>query len=185
MWIEPHKCKHYHTLQELLRNLQTVFSKIDFQELRNDPAVTNWSTDNADSWHTNWSINLYHCANSIKVPDAFVEVTEKIATMDQCYQVFLNFVAPNTIIPKHKDNKNLGNIVGPAKACYQVVLGIQIPSNDPAICGFENDGVVRSYNTGDIVAFDGMADHWGWNYSTEWRITACVDIFTEAFDPSN
>lgn len=183
MWIDPSTCKHYPVLKDVLSDLQQVFSKVDFLSLRNDPCVTNWSTDPNDNWVVNWSINLYNKnANIDSLPAGLQEVAEKISNIPDCYQSFLNFVAPGTIIPQHKDNKNLGNIVGPDKSCYQVVLCIQIPSNDPEVCGTDNGGEIRSYSTGDIVSFDGMVDHWIWNYSDQWRITACVDIFTDAFD---
>jgi hypothetical protein len=186
MWIDSQQCRYYSTLQEILKDLQEIFSQINFQDLKTDPSVTLWSTDSNDVWNTNWSINLYNKQNPLTaVPSVFDSVVEKIKTMDGCYQVFLNFVAPGSIIPKHKDNKNLGNIIGPEDECYQSVLAVYIPDIDPTVCGFESGGQIKTYSTGEIVAFDGMVEHWGWNYSSQWRITACVDISTKDYNLTN
>lgn len=186
MWINAQRCCYYSTLQEILQELQEIFSKINFHDLKNQPNATIWSNDVNNEWHSNWSINLYNKIQPIQqVPNIFKSVVEKIKTMQGCQQAFINFVAPESIIPKHKDNKKLGNIIGPECVCYQSVLAISIPSNNPEVCGFETEGEIRGCKTGDIIAFDGMVDHWGWNYSNQWRITAVVDIAIEDYNLIN
>lgn len=89
----------------------------------------------------------------------------------------INFVGPHNIIPEHKDDyfDMSAEIVG-EKRGYGTMIGISMPSSDPAVVGFKVGEDILGWPTGGIVSFDGYKPHSGWNNSDEWRVTAIIDI---------
>lgn len=192
MWIDPKLYIDYHKLDNILKRIQNVLLNYPIEKLHE--IGSNWFPEKDDC--ATFSIILHkkdiiiECINT--ETEKIIHDIQKLSGINQC---LINFIKAGDPIPDHtdgreyydkKDNiheekiKALENIHF-SKDTYQIILGIQIPSNNPDIVGFHVNNEIRGYNTGDIVAFDGNVMHGGWNYSNEYRITACLDIDKKSF----
>jgi hypothetical protein len=103
------------------------------------------------------------------------ETAKFIKTIPGTINCCINCIGPNSTIPMHIDYAISKEVIGDKEA-IGVIIGISMPSNDPNIVGFDVGGVVRGWNTGDLVGINGYLEHGGWNRSNDWRITLLIDL---------
>jgi hypothetical protein len=110
-------------------------------------------------------------------PDTINFIKEIPGVINCC----INCVGPNSTIPAHIDHAISKEVIG-NKEAIGVIIGISMPTNDPDIVGFNVDGVVKGWSTGEIVGINGYLEHSGWNYSNDWRITLLIDLDKKYWD---
>lgn len=87
----------------------------------------------------------------------------------------INFVGPKSVVPRHSDTDIEKEIIGDREA-IGVIIGINMPSTDPDIVGFEVNKEIKSWGSGEIVAINGYKRHSGWNESDQWRVSMLIDL---------
>ena len=142
--------------------------------------------------------NLYNDENKIEVKpknkitknfNEFDDIIDIIKKIPHCFQCFINFIEPNTIVDKHTDT-NLVSMIGDdvqelenfGNKLYQCVFAISIPSKKPELCAFNIGGIIHPTKDGEITIFDGSVEHYGWNFTDDWRITMVIDLDRKAFN---
>lgn len=180
-WIESTKCQHYSKLVELKdtliteykqwkKNLEPTKDGIKFSERYGEGAHLGW-----------WGLPLI---DATKINDEYAQhwpnTMKVLKEIPGVLNVCVNFIQPNTRIPDHTDDYwDLSEeVVGKVRA-YGTMIGISMPSTNPDVVGFHVEGEVKSWDTGEIVSFDGLKKHGGWNNSDEWRVTMILDIKEE------
>ena len=92
----------------------------------------------------------------------------------------LNAIAPGGQAPIHSDySYDMRKDLSGVDQVYVILIGVDIPSDNINVCGFQLDNNRMVFKTGDIIAFDGGIPHGSWNYSDEWRYTINMDIKAE------
>lgn len=111
-------------------------------------------------------------------PPQWPKTMEILSALPGILNSAINFVEPGTVVPPHVDDEYdmHENIQGKGVQGWGTMIGVSMPSNDPAVMGFKVGEDVMSWNTGEIVSFNGYALHEGWNYSNEWRVTIVIEI---------
>jgi hypothetical protein len=187
MIIPAEKIKTISTLREILVDVQEIFSKVTYDEIKQQAVVNEWSKDDPTKpSHGNWNFALYNKHWTIpEAPAMFNEVVAKIEKLPDCFQAFINFMKPNSILPEHMDdessNGNYGTLKSAGIKCYQISCGIHIPSSDPELCGLEINKEIAVVGEGKIIAFDGTLPHRGWNNTDQWRVTLIYDMYKTGF----
>jgi hypothetical protein len=103
---------------------------------------------------------------------------EKLKTIPGIINACINFVGPNSRLPDHVDMDISKEKIGDRTA-IGTIIGIDMPSADPAIVGFHVDNEIKGWSTGDIVCIDGYKNHGGWNKSNSWRVSLLFDTDTK------
>jgi hypothetical protein len=117
--------------------------------------------------------------------DSILEIVKKIP---YCFQCFINFIEPNTIVDKHTDTNivsmfaDVEGVENFGSKLYQCVFAIKIPSKKPELCAFDIGGIIHPTKDGEITIFDGSVEHRGWNFTDDWRITMVIDLDRKAFN---
>jgi hypothetical protein len=186
MIVSADKIKTISTLREILTDVQEIFSKVTYEEIKQQAVVNEWSNNASKPSYGNWNFALYNKHWTIpEAPIMFKEVTSKIEKLPDCFQAFINFMKPNSILPEHMDDEstegNLGTLRSAGLKCYQISCGIHIPSIDPALCGLEVNKEVIVVGENEIIAFDGTLPHRGWNNTDQWRVTLIYDMYKTGF----
>ncbi len=81
-------------------------------------------------------------------------------------------LAPKSIIKMH---------YGETNAIYRIHLGLNVPTNDPSICGIEVMNEVRAWNNGESFGFIDSNPHWVWNKSDQDRYIVIIDLLRKPF----
>jgi hypothetical protein len=187
MMIPAEKIKTINELRAILVEVQTIFDNTTYDEIKQQAVVNEWSKDNElNPAHGNWNFAL--CNKHWTIPDApnmFAEVVKKIGLLPDCFQAFINFMKPNSVLPEHMDDESINGNYGTLRCagikCYQISCGIHIPSIDPILCGLELNKEIITIGQGEIVAFDGTLPHRGWNNTDQWRVTLIYDMYKTGF----
>lgn len=192
MWVDPKTYVDYHKLDDILQRIQNSLAKHSIEELHKIGG--NWFPEKEDC--ATFSIFLNNKDKILNRIDnemeGIIKDIQHLAGVNQC---IINFIKPGDPIPDHTDGRDYYDNkeevheeklkaledVHFGQDTYQIILGIQIPSDDPTIVGFHVNNEIKGYRTGDIVAFDGNVIHGGWNNSNEYRITVCLDTDKKAF----
>jgi Aspartyl/Asparaginyl beta-hydroxylase len=186
MIIPGNKIKEIEKLKEILAEIQSIISATPIEDIKSQVVVNDWSDTPESSCYGNWNFSLYNKHYMVPTPPAmFKNIEDKLGTIPDVFQSFINFMAPNTVLPTHCDDENNSGNFGTLRAagfkCYQITAGVQIPSNNAEVCGLNIDGFITNTEQGSIVAFDGTKPHNGWNRSDSWRITWIVDMYKTGF----
>ena len=108
----------------------------------------------------------------------FDKIKSIINSIPGCFQSFINFVEPNSLIIKHTD-KHV--VAADGVEFYPCIIAVNIPSNDPSRCALNVGGIPCAANDGDIMIIDGSTEHWGYNHTDGWRITLILDLNKRSF----
>lgn len=187
MMIPAEKIKTLTELKEILIDVQKIFSNTTYEQIKQQAVVNEWSKDDPSKpAHGNWNFALYN--KHWTIPDAppmFSDVVKKIEVLPDCFQAFINFMKPNSILPEHMDdesaNGNYGTLKSAGIKCYQISCGVHIPSSNPIECGLEVNKEIVTVEQGGIIAFDGTLPHRGWNNTDQWRVTLIYDMYKTGF----
>lgn len=112
--------------------------------------------------------------------------TEYMDSIPGLLQMIVNFIKPGGVLPHHNDRggwERIDTWTGDIQRGFTVSIGVDIPTDDPVICGLEFEGESRGCRTGEWVIFEGRNfDHNCWNHSNGWRIAGVVDIKASEFN---
>lgn len=100
---------------------------------------------------------------------------EFVKTIPGTINCCINCVGPGSTIPMHIDYAISKEVIGDKEA-IGVIVGVNMPSDNPDIVGFDVGGVVKGWQTGELVGINGYLEHGGWNRSSEWRVTLLIDL---------
>ena len=186
MIISADKIKTISELREILVDMQEIFNNVTYEEIKQQAVINEWSINSTAKSYGNWNFSLYNKHWTIpEVPDMFKDVVKKIEKLPDCFQAFINFMQPNSILPEHLDdespNGNYGTLKSAGIKCYQISCGIHIPSSDPIECGLEINKEIIAVEQNSIIAFDGTLPHRGWNNTDQWRVTLIYDMYKTGF----
>lgn len=108
--------------------------------------------------------------------DSIVKILSTYKYFNQC---FINFIEPNSYVINHTDKHIMAdnNVL-----FYPCVIGIKVPSSDPKLCAFNIGGKVKTLSDGEIYIMDGSYEHYGWNYTNDWRVTMIIDLDVRSFN---
>ncbi len=186
MIITGNQIKSHGYLKYMLKEIQGIISKHTIEEIKSQCVANSWCDNPKDPLSNNWNFSLYNKHFTVPPPPSmFKNIEENLATIPDVYQSFINFMAPNTVLPTHQDDEgnqtNFGTLRVVGFKCYQITAGVLIPSEDPELCGLNIDGQITSTRQGEIIAFDGTRPHGGWNKTDQWRITWIIDMYKTGF----
>jgi hypothetical protein len=110
---------------------------------------------------------LYHSSNGWSAEsNEWPMLKNHLLSVTNLVSVQVNFVAPNSIIPMHRDLSN-------GISCITTILAVQVNPNSQFIL---EDEIVFLKNQ-DLIALDGVnVSHEIRNLSDSWRITLAIDI---------
>lgn len=92
----------------------------------------------------------------------------------------LNAIEPGGGVPTHSDyTYDMREDLSGADKVYVILIAVDIPDVSFEECGFHIGEENIHMKTGDILAFDGMIPHGGWNKTDKWRYTINIDIKAE------
>lgn len=116
------------------------------------------------SWR---GVFLYHISKGWTAEaNQWPALTTHLSTVADLVSVQVNFVAPNSIIPMHRDLYN-------GIPCITTILAVQVDSKNQFIL---EDDIIFLKNQ-DLIALDGVnVSHEIRNLSDSWRITLAIDI---------
>lgn len=116
------------------------------------------------SWR---GVFLYHVSKGWAVEASnWPNLKNHLSSVTNLASAQVNFVAPNSIIPMHRDLSN--NML-----CTTIILAVEVDPNSQFIL---EDEVVFLKNQ-DVIALDGVnVSHEVQNLSDSWRITLAIDI---------
>lgn len=177
-WFDCTQYKNYENLLDLknvvIREYNSIKQKLNFQ---NTGMPVGELYDVSTSRDVNWF--GYPIVTAEIFDETFAKfwplTTEIIKTLPGTINCCINFVGPNSNIPSHMDHAISKEVIGDKEA-IGVIIGIEMPSSDKEIVGFEVDGEIRGWSTGELVAINGYLNHSGWNRSNDWRITLLIDL---------
>lgn len=187
LFIDYKDCKYFNDLENIRDFLLENSNKIYYEKYKNNERMSKW--DNAEGGGM-WSLSVYH-DKGINTPfNEFDFIQNKIKNGLDCFQCFFNFIAPKTTLPKHTDtdlvsideNGDIKILNGFGKKLYQCVFSINIPSSNDKLCAFNIGDTIFTNKNGDITIFDGNVEHYGWNYTNDWRITMVMDLKRDIFN---
>ena len=187
MWIDPKHYKHIETLkQSLLPALETDYQyfkrKHDIERVGINVfrfEYPNAEHEHADDWY---AMALFQGGQPVPpTKNVFHHATACLKEIPGIFQSIVNFIRPNGGLPLHHDFGSWQRIeesLGHKVKGYTIAIGIDMPSNDPNICGmeFEKDNYPRTYGNKEIVAFNGRDYmHKVWNKTNNWRVSCVID----------
>jgi hypothetical protein len=186
MIIPTEKMKDLSLVTEIMHDTINMINSTSYEQIKMDVVANDWSTNPNKPSYGNWNFSLYNKHWTIpEIPEYMKSIQQKIEQIPDCFQSFINFIRPNTILPKHMDDETLEGNMGTLRCagikCYQVSCGIVIPSIDSLQCGLDIDGTIVSHGKGEIIVFDGTKPHWGWNKTDSWRVTLILDMYKTGF----
>jgi len=186
MLIDINKCKWLPQIIEIRDEVKNVINSISHNELKSICVANEWTTTPTKPSYGNWNFSLYNKHWVVpNPPDILMNVNRKIGEIPDCFQSFINFMKPNSILPKHMDDEsiegNMGTLKSAGLKCYQISCGIQIPSTDVSLCGLDLNGEIIAVGENDIIAFDGTKPHSGWNKTDNYRVTLIFDMYKTGF----
>lgn len=186
MIIPTEKMKDLALVTEIMHDVTQMLEGRDYNQIKTEVVANDWSTNPNKPAYGNWNFSLYNKHWTIPdVPDYMKDVQRKIELLPDCFQTFINFIRPHSILPTHIDNESENTNMGTLKCvgikCYQVSCGIVIPSVDPEVCGLDIGGNIVTLDKGEIIVFDGTAPHCGWNKTDSWRVTLIFDMYKTSF----
>lgn len=187
MMIPAEKIKTINDLKIILADVQEIFNNTSYDVIKEQAVINEWGKNNTTNpANGNWNFALYNKHWTIpNAPPMFDEVVKKIESLPDCFQAFINFMKPNSVLPEHMDdesaNGNYGTLRCAGIKCYQISCGIHIPSTNPTLCGLEINKEIVTVGQGDIIAFDGTLPHRGWNNTDSWRVTLIYDMYKTGF----
>lgn len=186
MLVDINKLKWLPQLIEIQSEVKYVIDSMTHDELKAMCVANDWSHKPTSPSFGNWNFSLYNKHWIVpNPPDILMPVNEKIGKIDDCFQAFVNFMRPNSVLPVHADDEseagNMGTLRSAGLKCYQISCGIQVPSDDPELCGLNINGQVVPVKQGEIIAFDGSVPHNGWNKTDQYRVTLIFDMYKTGF----
>ena len=187
MWINHNKYKHLEYLKtSLIPALELDYNR--FQRKHNilETGVNvfrfeypNSEDEHADDW---WALPLIQGKEAVPpLRNPFQHATASLKEIPGVFQSIVNFIKPNGGLPMHHDMgswKRIEEAVGHSVKGYTLAIGIDMPSNDPNICGMEflEDKSPKTYSNKEIVAFNGRDYmHKVWNKTGNWRVSCVID----------
>jgi len=180
-WIDTKNCQHYDLLLEL-----KDAAIADYEYWQNHFETKQHAIKFSDRYGEGENLGWWACpimdATRLQEPQAtkWPRCTEVIKRIPGVLNVCVNFIEPKSIIPEHSDDywDMSTEVIGEVRG-YGTMIGISMPSADPKVVGFQVDGEIKGWDTGDLVSFDGYKKHSGWNHSDQWRVTMILDIREE------
>jgi len=118
------------------------------------------------SWQ---GVFLYHTSIGwTKDSDDWPTLTEHLKQTSGIVSVQVNFVAPHSIIPMHKDLSN-------GESCITTILAVNVSPENKFIL----EDVTLCLKEQDLIGLDGVnVFHAVENLSNDWRVTLVVDLTT-------
>jgi len=187
MWIDAKKYKHYEYIKtSLIPALELDYNRFIRKFNITETGVNvfrfeypNREDDHADDW---WAIPLIQGGEAVPpLRNPWQHATASLKEIPGVFQSIVNFIKPNGGLPMHHDFgswQRIEEAMGHPVKGYTIAIGIDMPSNDPNVCGmeFENDTYPRTYGNKEIVALNGRDFmHKVWNRTGNWRVSCVID----------
>lgn len=213
MWIDSDRYKHENVLEELTRRLMLDLKnlratghdpvksacqilKFEYPDVYPELQFADDSPEyhHPEAWEDKPNPREVWYGEAIyldgKISDRFKDnwksTTDYIPQIPGLLQMMVNFIKPGGVLPYHDDRggwERIDTWTGDLQRGFTVSIGVDIPTEDPAICGLEFEGERRGCRTGEWVIFEGRNFyHNCWNFSNGWRIAAVVDIKASEFN---
>ena len=184
IWFDTTKNKNYHLLEQLRDTVIDEYHNTWKHKYTPEKDGIKFSDRYGDGHDLGWwGCPLVDATKPTQYSEKWPRTLEAIKKIPGVLNVCVNFIQPGHIIPEHTDDyyDMNENVVGKVRG-YGTMIGINMPSNDPEVVGFQVAGVKKGWSKGEMAAFDGYQKHGGWNYSDDWRVTMIIDIKDEYWD---
>ncbi len=158
IWLQMNHEDFSNEIMTLVHQMDDKFKSSHVTSLNQDAS---WKTLSFKTWGIDVQQNELRSSIINKFLKSFPEVIS----------ASINILSANSYIQKH---------MGDTNGIYRVHLGISVPDTLPN-CGFEVNGIQKSWKTNKILAFCDAYEHWAWNHSNERRIIFCFDVIREEY----
>lgn len=190
MWLDYKQYQAHEKIPLLLKTMQEEL--VEFLKVKQptDVADLTWfekryghlmgDRDIVKLWYVNPSIRD---GEITEWADNFPKTSKLAMELPGIVNFSLNVVSPGGQCPPHTDYRfDMNPTQTKAKRAYVILLGIDIPSTDINVCGFDLNGDKKLLVNGDIISFDGAFIHSSWNYSDKYRYTVNIDFAEDCWN---